>query len=171
MTEEKKKGRGRPKGAPNKPLMEGMPTERKTLTNDADVFEILGQANLVDEVDKQAHGLKVYNERNGAVSKVLKWAFDPAIVSTLPEGATPFRNDDAPSTDLAPTSLRFEHKLFKYFVTEQLPQPKRESMWIGMLEGIPAKEAELMDLIHQGKFPFKNIDEEAVKIAFPQLLG
>ena len=171
MTEEKKKGRGRPKGAPNKPLMEGMPTERKTLTNDADVFEILGQANLVDEVDKQAHGLKVYNERNGAVSKVLKWAFDPAVVSTLPEGSTPFRTDAAPSTDLAPTSLRFEHKLFKYFVTEQLPQPKRESMWIGMLEGIPAKEAEMMDLIHQGKFPFKNIKEEAVKIAFPQLLG
>ena len=44
-------------------------------------------------------------------------------------------------------------------------------MWIGMLEGIPAKEAEMMDLIHQGKFPFKNINEEAVKIAFPQLLG
>ena len=106
MTEEKKKGRGRPKGAPNKPLMEGMPTERTNLTNDADVFEILGQANLVEEVDKQAHGLKVYNERNGAVSKVLKWAFDPAIVSTLPEGATPFRNDDAPATDdgSAPTT-------------------------------------------------------------------
>ena len=168
MTE--KKGRGRPKGAPNKPLME-LPSERMNLTQDADVYEILGQANLVEEVDKQAHGLKVYNDRNGAVSKVLKWAFDENINSTLPDGPTPYGNNLAPASDLTETSLRFEHKLFRYFVTEELPNLKREQMWVGMLEGIPAKEAEMMDLIHQGKFPFKNIKVEAVKIAFPELLG
>ena len=170
MTEEKKRGRGRPKGAPNKPLME-LPSERMNLTNNADVYEILGQANLVEDVDKQAHGLKVYNERNGAVQKVLKWAFDENIKSTLPEGPTPYGQNESPASDLTETSLRFEHKLFKYFVTEELPQTKRESLWIGMLEGIPKREAEMMDLIHQGKFPFKNISEEAVKTAFPQLLG
>ena len=168
MTE--KKGRGRPKGAPNKPLME-LPSERMNLTQDADVYEILGQANLVEEVDKQAHGLKVYNDRNGAVSKVLKWAFDENINSTLPDGPTPYGNNVAPASDLTETSLRFEHKLFRYFVTEELPNLKREQMWVGMLEGIPAKEAEMMDLVHQGKFPFKNIKVEAVKIAFPELLG
>ena len=170
MTEEKKRGRGRPKGAPNKPLME-LPSERMNRTNNADVWEILGQANLVEDVDKQAHGLKVYNERNGAVQKVLKWAFDENIKSTLPEGPTPYGKNESPASDLSETSLRFEHKLFKYFVTEELPQTKRESLWIGMLEGIPKREAEMMDLIHQGKFPFKNISEEAVKTAFPQLLG
>ena len=167
---EKKRGRGRPKGAPNKPLMD-LPTERTNLTANADVYEILGQANLVEEVDKQAHGLKVYNDRNGAVSKVLKWVFDENINSTLPEGPTPYGTNQSPATDLTETSLRFEHKLFKYFVTEELPNLKREQMWVGMLEGIPAKEAEMMDLIHQGKFPFKNISEEAVKMAFPELLG
>lgn len=167
---EKKRGRGRPKGAPNKPLMD-LPTERTNLTANADVYEILGQANLVEEVDKQAHGLKVYNDRNGAVSKVLKWVFDENINSTLPDGPTPYGTNQSPATDLTETSLRFEHKLFKYFVTEELPQLKREQMWVGMLEGIPAKEAEMMDLIHQGKFPFKNISEEAVKMAFPELLG
>ena len=168
MTE--KRGRGRPKGAPNKPLMD-LPTERTNLTANADVYEILGQANLVEEVDKQAHGLKVYNDRNGAVSKVLKWVFDENINSTLPEGPTPYGKNESPATDLTETSLRFEHKLFKYFVTEELPNLKREQMWVGMLEGIPAKEAEMMDLIHQGKFPFKNISVEAVKMAFPELLG
>ena len=43
---EKKKGRGRPKGAPNKPKME-LVTERQELTKNADVYEILCQANLV----------------------------------------------------------------------------------------------------------------------------
>ena len=42
MTEEKKRGRGSPKGAPNKPKME-LVTERRTLQNDADVYEILCQ--------------------------------------------------------------------------------------------------------------------------------
>ena len=47
---EKKRGRGRPKGSPNKPLME-LITERQRLQNNADVFEILCQANIVAEED------------------------------------------------------------------------------------------------------------------------
>ena len=46
MTE--KRGRGRPKGAPNKPKME-LITERVRLPKNADVYEILCQADLVAE--------------------------------------------------------------------------------------------------------------------------
>ena len=126
---EKKKGRGRPKGSPNKPLME-LVSERTRLHNDADVYEILCQANLVEEPEKAAHGIRVYNDRNNAVMKVLQWNFDSTINSTLPEGETPYRKNEAPDSDLFETSLRFEHKMFKYFVTEQIPQARRETMWI-----------------------------------------
>ena len=53
---EKKRGRGRPKGSPNKPLME-LITERVNLTKNADVYEILCQADLVaqEDEDKAAH--------------------------------------------------------------------------------------------------------------------
>ena len=44
MTE--KRGRGRPKGAPNKPKME-LITERQKLMKNADVYEILCQAEIV----------------------------------------------------------------------------------------------------------------------------
>ena len=72
MTEEKKRGRGRPKGAPNKPVME-LITERQNLTLNADVYEILCQANIVagESEDLAIQGLKVYNDRNGAVKPVL----------------------------------------------------------------------------------------------------
>ena len=40
MTETTKKGRGRPKGAPNKPKLE-LITERVELPKDADAYEIL----------------------------------------------------------------------------------------------------------------------------------
>tara|TARA_B100001113_G_scaffold321837_1_gene291948 strand:- start:220 stop:735 length:516 start_codon:yes stop_codon:yes gene_type:complete len=167
---EKKKGRGRPKGAPNKPLME-LVTERKELMNDADVYEILCQANIVAEESPElaVQGLQVFNERNGAVKPVLQWAFDKNINSTLPEGKTPYGENDAPASDLAETSLRFEFKLFKYFVTEQIPVVKRENMWIGMLEGIPVKEAELIDLVKDGKWPFKNITKEIAVNAFSEI--
>ena len=32
-------------------------------------------------------------------------------------------------------------------MTNEVPQTRRETMWIELLESIPAKEAELMDLV------------------------
>ena len=167
---EKKKGRGRPKGSPNKPLME-LITERVNLTKNADVYEILCQADIVaqEDEDKAAHGLKVFSETNAAVPRVCQWYFDSKINSTLPEGATPYNKNDAPASDLTETQLRFEFRKFKYFVTEEVPQVRRETMWIELLEGIPSKEAELIDLVKDGKWPFKNVTLDIVKKAFPEL--
>ena len=167
---EKKRGRGRPKGSPNKPLME-LVTERARLNNNADVFEILCQANIVaeEDVDKAANGLKVYSQNNGAVQRVLQWHFDSTINSTLPEGPTPYNKNPAPGSDLTETQLRLEFKKFRYFVTEEVPQNRRELMWIQLLEGIPAKEAELLDLVKDGKWPFKNITKDVVEKAYPEL--
>ena len=167
---EKKRGRGRPKGSPNKPLME-LITERVNLTKNADVYEILCQADIVaqEDEDKAAHGLKVFSETNAAVPRVCQWYFDSKINSTLPEGATPYNKNDAPASDLTETQLRFEFRKFKYFVTEEVPQVRRETMWIELLEGIPNKEAEMIDLVKDGKWPFKNVTLDIVKKAFPNL--
>ena len=167
---EKKRGRGRPKGSPNKPVME-LITERVNLTKNADVYEILCQADIVaqEDEDKAAHGLKVFSETNAAVPRVCQWYFDSKINSTLPEGATPYNKNEAPASDLTETSLRFEFRKFKYFVTEEVPQVRRETMWIELLEGIPNKEAEMIDLVKDGKWPFKNVTLDIVKKAFPNL--
>ena len=165
---EKKRGRGRPKGAPNKPKLD-LVTERVNLTKNADVYEILCQAELVAQTneDHAINGLMTFGERNGAVSKVLMWLFNDNIKSLLPTGKTPYTPNDAPGPDLTETQLRFEHKKFKYFVTEQVPQVRRETMWIELLEGIPAKEAELMDLVKDKVNPFKHITKEIAQKAFP----
>jgi len=168
MTE--KKGRGRPKGAPNKPKME-LITQSKILQKDADVYEILCQAEIVAQKDASlaAQGLRVFGQGNGGVKAVLQWAFSPEINSTLPEGKTPYGSNEAPASDLTETSLRFEHKMFKYFVTEQVPTNKRENLWIGLLEGIPKKEAELIDLVKDGVWMFPNITKHIAKEAFPEI--
>ena len=171
MTETKKKGRGRPKGAPNKPKLE-LITKRTELPKDADVYEILCQAELVakESEDLAAQGIRVFSERNGAVKLVLQWVFDDNINSTLPEGKTPYNRDEAPASDLAQTSLRFESRQFKYFVTEEVPQTRRETMWIQLLEGIPQMEAELMELVKDGVWPFKNITKNVAQKALPEVI-
>ena len=83
---------------------------------------------------------RVYNDRNGAVRFVLQWLFDDNIVSRLPEGKTPYGDNPAPASDLTETSLRFEFNKLKYYVTDELDNLRRETMWIQLLEGIPAKE-------------------------------
>ena len=168
MTE--KRGRGRPKGAPNKPKMT-LITERQQLQNNADAYEILCQANIVAEKEPKlaVQGLQVFNDRNGAIKPLLQWAFDDNISSTLPEGRTPYGSNNAPASDLAESSLRFEHKQFKYFVTEQVPATKREALWIGLLEGIPKEEAEMLDLLKDGTWVFPNITKEIAKEAFPEI--
>jgi len=165
-----KRGRGRPKGAPNKPKME-LVTERINLPNGADVYEILCQANIVAETDvpTAVNGLKIFNDRNAAVSKVLRWLFDKNIHSTLPEGETPFKKNDAPDSSLTETALRFEFKKFQYFVTEQIPVARRETMWIEMLEGMHPKEAQMIDLIKDKKNPFPNLTKEIASEAFPEI--
>ena len=171
MTEVKKKrGRGRPKGAPNKPKME-LITKREKLLKNADVYEILCQAELVakENEDNCINGLRVFNDTNGAVKPVLQWAFSDNIVSKLPDGKTPYTPNDAPASDLTESALRFEFRKFKYFVTEEVPQTRRETMWIELLESIPAKEAELLDLVKDKVWPFKNITKEIAQKAFPDV--
>jgi hypothetical protein len=171
MTETKKKGRGRPKGAPNKPKLE-LITKRTELPKDADAYEILCQAEIVaqESEDLAAQGLRVFSERNGAVKQIIQWVFDDNINSTLPKGKTPYNRDDAPASDLAQTSLRFEFRQFKYFVTEEVPQSRRETMWIQLLEGIPQMEAELLELVKDGVWPFKNITKDVAQKAFPEVI-
>ena len=40
-------------------------------------------------------------------------------------------------------------------------------MWIQLLEGIPAKEAEMIDLVKDKVNPFKNLTKEIAQKAFP----
>ena len=59
---------------------------------------------LISEVIKKASNaktkaekIKILQENNShALRSVLKWNFEPAIVSDIPEGDVPFKRNDAP---------------------------------------------------------------------------
>ena len=54
-------------------------------------------------------------------------------------------------------------------MTEEVPQVRRETMWIELLEGIPTMEAKLIDLVKDGVWPFKNITKSVAEKAFPNI--
>jgi len=73
----KKRGRGRPKGAPNKPKME-LITEKKELFKNSDAFEIFCQADLVaqEKEDFAINGLMPYGQTNGPLQAILQCVID-----------------------------------------------------------------------------------------------
>ena len=91
----------------------------------------------------------------------------------LPEGEVPYTPNDAPvGTDH--TRLEQEAKGLYRFVKggqDSLKSLKRESMFVQLLEGLSAEEAELLCLIKDGQLntKYKRITKAVVSEAFPQI--
>ena len=88
-----------------------------------------------------------------ALRQLLIWNFDESVVSMVPEGEVPYTPNDAPvGTDH--TRLEQEYRGFYRFVKggqDRLPSLKRESMFVQLLEGLSAEEAELVCLVKDKK--------------------
>ena len=101
------------------------------------------------------------------------WNFDDSVISMLPEGDVPYTPNDAPvGTDH--TRLEQEYRGLYRFVKggqDKLPSLKRESMFVQLLEGLSAEEAELLCLIKDKKLTskYKRITRATVAEAFPNI--
>ena len=108
-----------------------------------------------------------------ALRQLLIINFDESIVSMLPEGDVPYTPNDAPvGTDH--TRLEQEYRgLYRFFKGGQdsLPNMKRESMFVQLLEGLSAEEAELLCLCKDGKLgdKYKRITKTVISEAFPSI--
>ena len=100
--------------------------------------------------------------------------FDDSVVSLLPPGKVPYQPNDAPlGTDH--TRLEQEYRgLFRFVKGGQdsLKRTKREQMFIQLIEGLSAQEAELICLVKDGKLTskYKRITKAVIQEAFPQII-
>jgi hypothetical protein len=134
---------------------------------------------LVSEVIKRVSSAKTKEEKieilrhydNIALRTVLIWNFDDRVTSLIPEGQVPYTPNDAPE-DTEHSRLDHEWKKFNYFVkgVTNLPQTKREVMFIQLCESLHKTEAEILCLI-KDKQLHKNyrITKAVVKEAFPEI--
>ena len=136
---------------------------------------------LISEVLRKVSNAKTKKEKDDllrkhnstALRQLLIINFDDSIVSMLPEGDVPYTPNDAPvGTDHTRLEQEY-HGLYRFFKGGQdnLPNMKRESMFVQLLEGLSAEEAELLCLCKDGKLgdKYKRITKTVVSEAFPSI--
>ena len=135
------------------------------------ISEVLRKVSNAKTKEEKAKLLNKHNSQ--ALRSLLIWNFDESVISMLPEGEVPYTPNDAPvGTDH--TRLEQEYRGLYRFVKggqDKLPSLKRESMFVQLLEGLSAEEAELLCLIKDKKLnsKYKRITRATVAEAFPNI--
>ena len=134
---------------------------------------------LISEVIKKASNaktkaekIKILQDNNSqALRSVLKWNFEPKIISDIPEGEVPFKRNDAP-IGTEHTMLEREAKNLWRFIkgANSLARFKREQLFIQMLEGLHESEADIICLVKDKQLQKKyRITKAVVTSAFPNI--
>ena len=150
-----------------------MPT-RSSIENSNSRLLISEILRMVSNAKTKKEKVDLLRKHNSpALRQLLIINFDDSIVSMLPEGDVPYTPNDAPvGTDH--TRLEQEYRgLYRFFKGGQdtLPNMKRESMFVQLLEGLSAEEAELLCLCKDGKLgdKYKRITKTVISEAFPSI--
>jgi hypothetical protein len=145
-------------------------TSKPKLPPNPFIHEILDLASKQKTKAKKVEILKEYE--NDALKAIFIWNFDETIVSMIPEGQVPYKENEVPvGTDH--TSLRREYKHLYNFVkggNDTLTSLRRETMFIQILEGLHPEEAKILCLVKDKSLQSKyKITYDVVKEAFPDI--
>jgi len=128
-------------------------------------------ATKINNAKDKPRKLKVLKDHDSvALRQVLKGAFDPKIEWLLPQGDVPYEVNDAP-VGTEHTVLQQEAKRLYLFTKggdNTLSNNKRETLFIQMLEGLSAEEAEFLVAVVNKKVnnKYKGFTGNLVKEAF-----
>ena len=128
-------------------------------------------ATKVNNAKDKPRKLKVLKEHDSVpLRQVLKGAFDPKIEWLLPDGDVPYTANDAP-VGTEHTLLHMEAKRLYLFTKGgdgSLTSKKRETIFIQMLEGLCAEEAEFLVSVVNKRVnnDYKGFTANLVKEAF-----
>lgn len=130
---------------------------------------------ILEEVDKAKNKeakkgvLEKYN--NPALREILKYTFHPEIKFLLPPGDPPYKSvvDDSENPTYLYSLIR---KLYLFIEggNDNLKQPRREYLFIELLESVHPKEAELLLQVKDKKIKCKGLTYNLVKETFPELI-
>ena len=135
------------------------------------IHEVLDLASKQRSKAKKVEILKQYEDPS--IKAIFIWNFDPSVISAVPEGPVPYKENEVPvGTDH--TSLRREYKNLYHFIkggNDGLSSLRRETMFIQLLEGLHPKEAEIICLVKDKQLQTKyNLKEDVVKEAYSDIL-
>ena len=114
--------------------------------------------------------LQEYNTQ--ALRSILIINYDDSIISLMPEGDVPYTPNEAPA-GTEHTLLEKEQRILYHFFKggSNISRTKRESMFIGLLEGHHKGEAEVLCLAKDKRIGKRyKITKATVTEAFPQIV-
>ena len=134
------------------------------------IHEILELASKQRSKAKKVEILKEYE--TDALKSIFIWNFDETVISLIPEGEVPYKENEVPvGTDH--TSLRREYKNLYHFVrggNDSLSSLRRETMFIQILEGLHPEEAKILCLVKDKVLQSKyNVSYDVVREAYPDI--
>jgi hypothetical protein len=130
--------------------------------------EILTKVNNAKDKPKKMAVLQQYD--SPSLRMILKGAFDPNIKWALPSGTPPYIANEAPK-GTEHSLLKNESKRLWHFVEgadAETTKTQKETMFIQMLEGLHAEEAELLLGVKDKNLnkKYKGLTASLVKEAF-----
>lgn len=143
-------------------------TSKERIKMKLGISEILKMAS--EQKNKEDQIIIIQNNDSVPLRTILVAALDPSVKWLLPEGKVPYKPNQYLDQE---NQLYNEYRKLYLFLDgghDHLKQPKRESLFISLLESINQQDAELLVSIKDKKLPFKNITPELINAAFPGLL-
>ena len=126
----------------------------------------------VSNAKTKAQKIKLLNEYNSPALRALLIAnFDESVISMLPDGNVPYKPNDAPEETEHTKLIQEYRKLYLFFKGgANISQARRETLFIQLLEGLHAKEAEVLTLVKDKKIGKRwKITRQCVEEAFPSI--
>ena len=151
-------------------------TKKKTTTRKVKLPPNPFIHEILDYVDSQRTKVKkveaLREHRDDSLTAILIWNFDDRVISAVPEGQVPYKENEVPvGTDH--TSLRREWKNLYHFVkggNDKISSIRRETMFIQLLEGLHPEEAEIVCLVKDKALEDKySITYDVVRQAYPDI--
>lgn len=147
------------------------------------ISEVLQRVSNAKTKDEKVEILKEY--KSPALTKILLCNFAKCVEFVFPSGKTPYTPTNRP-IGIEHQVLFTEHRLLDKFIRKsvngvmyygcsggakpRIPQVKKESLWIQLLEGLHKDEAEVLDLVKDKSLHKRyKITKQNVIEAFPEL--
>ena len=135
-------------------------------------FNILETLDLVGKAKTREEKRQVLTDRdNFATRALLQLNYHPDVKWHLPSGAPPYTPGQV--ADSTPNSLHFEVKKLDYYIDpspHDLPQLRRESMFVELLERVDPNDAKLILAVKDRKLSYKGLSYKLVRDTWPDLL-
>ena len=133
-----------------------------------ELYEVL---DLLSKKSSRKDKISVLQEhQTPSLTDYLQCVFDDRVVFNLPTGAPPY---EPAKEESYPSSWQRENRQLAYLVKglkgDSLMQVRRENIFIGVLESVHPRDAEiLVDMIN--KRPHKGLTKKLAQEAYPNLI-